>query len=108
MSRLDGNVLNYYHEERYQLNPISGSYTPVFIDLMDDYNQRVGGMINGKTESGRLSLPNDLIHEYSLSYIQDNILKDSRGIHSLKDSLYDNRLTGVTISDIDQLLALYW
>jgi hypothetical protein len=75
---------------------------------MDDYNQRVGGFINDRYRYGGSNLPNDLIDGYTLAYIQDQILTDARGMHSLKEALYANRIAGVTISDIDELLALYW
>jgi hypothetical protein len=75
---------------------------------MDDYNQRVGGIINGIPKPGKPYLSNDLIDGYTLAYIQDQILTDARGMHSLKEALYANRIAGVSISDIDELLALYW
>lgn len=41
-------------------------------------------------------------------YIQYNILRDAYGLSSLRDALKDNKITGVTDADIDELFALYW
>jgi len=102
-------AINYYHEFLYQLRNVNGEvYTPIFIDLMDDYNQRVGGLINGVFQEGNTNLPNDLISVYTLSYIQNNILKDSRGISSLHTAVRSNKISNVTDNEIDELFALYW
>ncbi len=76
------------------------AYTPIFIDLMDNENQRVV-----QSDS---SLPNDKISGYSLKYIQDNILKESYGFSSLRDAVKAHKISGVSNVDIDELFALYW
>lgn len=101
-------AINYYHEEQYQLMPVGEVYTPIFIDLMDTYNQRNGGLLNGVSRLGSSNFPNDLISGYTLVYIQNNILRDAYGLSSLRDALKDNKITGVTDTDIDELFALYW
>ena len=73
-------------------------YTPLFIDLMDDYNQSVDSLI----------YPVDVIHGYSISYIQDNIIHSSRGLSSFYTTLKNNKINGVTNENIDLLMALYW
>ena len=40
--------------------------------------------------------------------IQNNILGDSYGLTSLSNSIKNNRLTGITNADVDELFALYW
>ena len=76
----------------------SWEYTPIFIDLMDNDNQRDRGS----------AFPNDRIDGYTLIYIQNNILKDARGISSLHTAVKANKIPGVTDADIDELFALYW
>jgi len=83
-------------------------YTPIFIDLMDNFNQRVGGTFGGQWYSANSGLPNDRITGYSLSYIQNNILDDSYGINSLRNAVKNNKIVGVTDANIDELFALYW
>jgi hypothetical protein len=75
------------------------AYSPIFIDLMDNINQR--------TAFGT-GFPNDLISGYTLSYINFNILKNSYGLSSLRDEVKKHKITGVTDAQVDQLFALYW
>jgi len=75
------------------------AYSPIFIDLIDNRNQRV---LFGS------DYPNDLITGYTLSYINSNILRNSYGLSSLLDAIKNNKITSVTDSDIDELFALYW
>lgn len=75
-------------------------YTPLFIDLMDDYNQR--------TETQNSAYPDDRISGYTLSYIQNNILVSSYGLSSFRDALKAHKINGTTDDDIDRLLELYW
>ncbi|NOU19512.1 MAG: hypothetical protein HOO91_18305 [Bacteroidales bacterium] len=74
------------------------AYSPIFIDLMDDNNQR--------TLSSRL--PNDLIKGYTLSYVNWYILRNSYGISSLFNEVKNHKITGVTDTQINELFALYW
>ena len=73
-------------------------YSPIFIDLIDDVNQRYKGA----------GYPNDLITGYTLSYIQNNILRNSRGYSSLRDEVKSHKIAGVTDAMIDELFMLYW
>jgi len=75
------------------------AYSPIFIDLIDNRNQRV---LFGS------DYPNDLITGYTLSYINYNILRNSYGLSSLHEAIKNNKITGVTDSDVDELFALYW
>ncbi|MDA3779958.1 MAG: hypothetical protein PF487_07050 [Bacteroidales bacterium] len=101
-------AIEYYHEDFYQRWTGGGVYTPIFIDLMDDFNQRNGGLINGVLRGGSSTFSNDLISGYTLAYIQNNILNDAYGLSSLRDAIKDNKISGVTDADVDQLFALYW
>jgi len=102
-------AIDYYHDAHYQWSPVEGEiYTPIFVDLMDDHNQREGGTLNGTLLASNTNLPNDRIDEYTLVYIQNNILRDAYGLSSLRDALKDNKPSGVTDTDIDELFALYW
>lgn len=96
---------SYSHSDSYQLwhpynlpNGKTHCYTPLFIDLMDDYNHSVDSLI----------YPVDVIHGYSISYIQDNIIHSSRGLSSFYTTLKNNKINGVTNENIDLLMALYW
>jgi hypothetical protein len=73
-------------------------YSPIFIDLMDDVNQRYKGA----------GYPNDLISGYTLSYIQNNILRNSRGYSSLRDEVKSHKIAEVTDAMVDELFMLYW
>lgn len=74
------------------------AYSPIFIDLMDDKNQR---SMYGS------DYPNDKIQVYTLSYIQNNILRYCKNIGDLKREVKNHKISGVTDSDIDELFSLY-
>ncbi|HRW63110.1 MAG TPA: hypothetical protein P5132_06460, partial [Bacteroidales bacterium] len=94
-------AIEYIHDNWRQSWPIGVQieYTPIFIDLMDDDNQR---------DTYGITRPNDLISGYTLVYIQNNILRDAYGLSSLRDAIKDNKISGVTDAEIDELFALYW
>lgn len=73
-------------------------YTPLFIDLMDDYNQRNSSSL----------YPNDMISGYTLQYIQNNILSTAYGLTSFRTALKNHKINGTTNAQIDSLLAMYW
>lgn len=76
-------------------------YTPIFIDLIDDFNQY------GLTSDH--DYPNDLISGYDIGYIQNNIITSSYGLSSLYTALINNKPNNnITNSQIDILMALYW
>jgi len=73
------------------------NYTPIFIDLVDNYNQR---------QHWGQSYPNDIINEYSMHNIEQ-ILKHVYGVSSLKTKLKQNKPNGVTNTEIDNQLSIY-
>lgn len=75
-------------------------YTPIFIDLMDTYNQY--------HSISRPNRPNDVIEGYTISYIQDSILPSSFGLNSTYNSIINHKITGITNNMIDTLFSLYW
>jgi hypothetical protein len=75
---------------------------------MDNFNQRNSGNIGGVWHSGSNDFPNDRITGYTIFYIQNNILGDSYGISSLRDAVKNNKISGVSDADIDELFNLYW
>jgi len=95
--------INYNHssngEDGWPLFVDDLAYSPIFIDLMDNVNQR--------TAYGS-GYPNDLISGYTLSYINSYILRNSYGLGSLRDQIKSHKITGVTDAKIDELFALYW
>lgn len=74
------------------------NYSPIFIDLVDVINQRLA---NGPAH------PNDLISEYSLSYVNRYLLMNSTDIISLKAEVTKHRIEGVGDFQIDELFRLY-
>ncbi len=73
-------------------------YTPLFIDLMDDTNQRNDSIV----------YPNDMISGYTLQYIQNNILSTTYGLTSFRTALKNHKINGTTDAQIDSLMAMYW
>jgi len=94
-------AIDYNHEAGKQSWPIfvTWEYSPIFIDLIDNVNQRT---IWGANR------PNDLITGYTLSYINYNILRNSYGLSSLRNEIKNHKISGVTDADVDELFALYW
>lgn len=73
-------------------------YTPVFVDLMDSYNQ--GGYYNNNQS-------NDNISGYKLKEIQDNLLEESYTKQTLLGSMKSHKLHGATDTDVDNLMNVY-
>ena len=98
--RNDLGVTNYSHRYDYQWWENKGEessyYTPVFIDLIDEYNQIQEG--NGYNEN---------VSGYTLYEIQDLLIDHSYGAHSLRVTLKNNLLHGVTTESIDELIDNY-
>ncbi|MBP5722248.1 MAG: hypothetical protein J6X18_01500 [Bacteroidales bacterium] len=86
-------------------------YSPIFIDLIDDVNQRYYNIndkgVKSRTESNRADVPNDNVTGFTLKYIQDNILPTSFGLSSLKESIRKNKIAGISDSDLEGLLSCY-
>jgi hypothetical protein len=87
----------YYKHNNWPYVP-DRAYSPIFIDLVDRFNQRVA--LGPK-------YPNDLIMEYSISYINLNILKNSMDISSLQSEVKKHKLDGVNDFQISELFLLY-
>lgn len=73
-------------------------YTPVFIDLVDDFNQ---GLSNSLA-------PYDVISGYTLLEIQNYLLPNSYGLTSLRTNMKQNKLHNATDGQIDSLLFQYY
>jgi len=105
-------AINYCHEKAHQdwVRTSPGwEYSPIFIDLVDAFNQRNGGCVTPSyCQSGSSLYPNDLITGYTLSGIQNTFLGDSYGLSSLRDEVKEHKISGVTDSDVDELFAKYW
>lgn len=74
------------------------NYSPIFIDLMDKTNQR---------ETAGPEHPNDLIDQYSVSYINDNLLTNSTDINSLRQEVIKHKISDVDDYKIHELFMLY-
>jgi hypothetical protein len=98
--------INYDH---YRFNnqrdwPLHGgdiAYSPIFIDLVDNVNQRF--VFHG----GDSRYPNDNVTGFTLENISRYILPGSYGLTSLKNAVKSNKPMGVTDAAIDDLFALY-
>ncbi len=90
------------NQEDWPINVSDIDYTPIFIDLMDDINQR------DELHFGSSSYPNDLVEGFTLQYLQDEILKDARGISSLHTSVKAKIIPGISDTNIDELFAFYF
>jgi hypothetical protein len=77
----------------------SNEYSPLFIDLIDDYNQRV---ILG-VRSDDFEYANDSIKGYDLATLNTILIK-SYGLESLSRNLKKQKPTGVTDTQIDNLI----
>ncbi len=75
-------------------------FTPVFIDLVDNYNQRVGFPANFG--------PNDNVTNYTLPQIESGFMKHVYGLTSLSRELKNNKPVGVSDLQIDELLSYYF
>ncbi|MBR1643928.1 MAG: hypothetical protein IJ684_00950 [Bacteroidales bacterium] len=73
-------------------------YTPVFIDLMDSYNQYYNVYYH---------FIKDEISGYTLREIQDSIISEARDLASLRTVLKKRKMHGATDAQIDTLLAKY-
>jgi len=74
-------------------------YSPLFIDLIDDYNQRL--VLGARTDG--FEYANDSVKGYDLATL-NNILIKSHGLESLSKNLKKQKPTGVTDSQIDNLI----
>jgi len=94
---------NYWHERHVQnwspqVHGVKAyQYTPLFIDMIDDYNQNAFDP----------SLCKDNVSGYTLKEIQNRILGTSYGMHSLRQTLKANLLHGTTEAQIDELVDNY-
>lgn len=74
------------------------NYSPIFIDLMDSINQR---NLFGP------GYPDDQITQYSLVYIEHNLISSISDISSLRDQIGRHKLEGVDDFKINELFLLY-
>jgi hypothetical protein len=88
------------NHQNWTLSTISNRnpYTPLLIDLVDNYNQRIYWGTNR---------PNDPISGYTMGNLEQR-LKHVYGLSSLKTKLKENKPNGVTNTEIDNQLALYF
>jgi hypothetical protein len=79
---------------------VSTDYTNIFINLIDDYNERV--------ERGDSRLPDDNVSGYTMPFIEQNIMRHSYGLTTLRDEVKAHKPNGtVTDAQIDVLFNSY-
>ncbi len=84
---------------QYWTKSTSADYTPIFIDLVDGFNQSTFYMSS--------MTPNDQVTGYTLAGIESNFLKHVYGRSSLTDELKNHKPTGITNVQIDLLMNNY-
>jgi len=82
---------------QYWTRNLNATYTPLFIDLLDNFNQ----------SSGDSSLPNDPITGYTLLGIESTFLKHTYGLSSLSNNLKAHKPAGITDAQIDLFISNY-
>lgn len=86
-------------------------YSPIFIDLIDDVNQKYydKDKYGNIMKKDRISpyIPDDKVTGFTLKYIQDKILPTSFGASSLKESIRKNKISTVNSTDLETLLSYY-
>lgn len=87
---------------QYWNGEISGRYTPLYIDIIDNHNE-IGVQYFGL---GTGSV-NDQVGGYSLAFIETEMLKHIYGLASLSDQLKAHKPAGVTDAQIDLLISHY-
>lgn len=109
---LDRNVTNYDdpnvffggdHKQWWRFNGIGENndiYTPIFIDLIDDYNQ---AFVRGNN-----NMPTDNIRGFSMRNIERNILPNSYGLTSFRTALRNNAPNGISDAEINTYIAQYF
>ncbi|WMN06141.1 hypothetical protein QYS48_31750 [Marivirga arenosa] len=75
-------------------------YTPLFIDLIDNYNQAA--------ERNSNNMPTDIITGFSVRNIERNVIRNSYGLTSLRNELKRNEPSGITDAQIDNYIAFYF
>lgn len=75
-------------------------YTPVFIDLIDTFNQII-------YNTDFHEYPNDSISGYTITEIQNLIIPDARGLTSFHSTLNANLLHNATTSQVNEMLSIY-
>lgn len=90
----------YWNPKFFKDQTFAFRYTPLFIDIVDNYNQ------SGHFYSGfNTAAVNDNVFGYTLPYIESDLLKHCYAISSLGQQLKNNKPVGVTDHDIDVLLS---
>ncbi len=81
---------------------IDKTYTSLFINIVDDFNER-----NQNFPTRGTGEVDDNVTGYFFADIEKNILKHSYGITSLRNKLIEYLPSGVSVSDLDLLLSHY-
>ena len=87
-----------YYEESWP-NVSNVRYSPIFLDLQDDYNQRI--------EMDNSSLPNDVVCGYTGSQLSGILNNSAYTLSALKTKVKASKPSGVTDYDIDTLFDVY-
>ncbi|MGE5316454.1 MAG: hypothetical protein ACM3ME_00555 [Chloroflexota bacterium] len=86
---------------QYWNKSFSTDYTTLFINLIDNHNE-----LNNQY-GNKLGSVEDLVYNYTLSGIEQKILKHSYGNSSLSTQLKNNKPSNVTDAQIDILMRYY-
>ncbi|MCL6272401.1 hypothetical protein M3P19_00190 [Muricauda sp. 2012CJ35-5] len=92
----DRRLFNSWRQDQIVRHHSKNQYTPIVIDLTDNYNQQ---------EEIRETLPIDRVRDYSLRQIQTSLFR-SRGPHTWKERL-KNQHVNPTEAFVDELFGVY-
>ena len=90
-----GPIQNWFYDQ----NPNFNNYSPLFIDLEDNFNQNPTNIP---------SRPRDEVSGYNLNLIQSNVLGHSYGLSSLRDRLKNQKPSSVTDAQLDTNLQHFF
>ncbi|MEW5845029.1 MAG: hypothetical protein AB1777_02060 [Bacteroidota bacterium] len=93
------NYIDFYFNKQQWNNSNDKCYTPFFIDLIDNINQRV-------QHAGSSSYPNDNVTGYTVAKLEQ-LLYAFRDLDLLEATLLVNKPSGVTNESIKELVSFY-
>jgi hypothetical protein len=88
------------HKQTYTKSKMSDGYSAIFIDLVDNENQR-----NTRGHAGSTDYPDDKVSGYTISQLQ-NALEESRKLEHVRDYLRD-KYRNSTEEHLDDLFDFY-
>ncbi|MBQ9100888.1 MAG: hypothetical protein IJY54_05865 [Paludibacteraceae bacterium] len=92
-------LLNFITSQKWPLHNRNNKYSPLFIDMIDDFNQK-------NLFSDYFYIPVDNVDGYTLEMIDTN-LTTIRNYDNVESFMLNNKPSGVTINQINEFLKMY-